>query len=99
MPMASDLQAQLHQMRKGLQARPDQADTTRLAPLFVPTAFFARGNWPGPYARLRAREIGLTWAVLLPDQTMRYVHFAIEEHWDAQGLDWKAIALRNLAEH
>jgi hypothetical protein len=97
--MAIDLRKHLRQLRKGLELPPGQLDTTRIAPVFVPAAFFAAGNWCGPHARLRAPEIGLTWAVLLPDQTMRYVDFGMKEHWDALGLDWKALALQNLAEH
>ena len=90
---------QLREMRKGLELRPDEIDTRKIAPLFVPASFFAAGNWPGPYARLRAGDIGLTWAVLLSGQAMRYVDFGMKEHWDALGIDWKALALRNLAEH
>ena len=67
--------------------------------MLVPAAFFAVGNWPGPHARLRAGDIGLTWAVVLTGQAMRYVDFEMQEHWDALGIDWKALALRNLAEH
>jgi hypothetical protein len=67
--------------------------------VFVPTTFFASGNWPGPYACLRIREISLTWAVLLPDQTMRYVDFGMKEYWDAVSIDWKVLALQNLLEH
>lgn len=86
-------------MRKGMALRPDEVDTSRIVPVFVPASFFSLGNWPGPYARLRAPEIGLTWSVVLPHQVMRYVEFAMQQHWEAKGIDWKALALRNLAEH
>jgi hypothetical protein len=91
--------SQLRHMREGLNQRPDHLDTARLLPVLVPSSFFSLGNWPGPYARLRAAEIGLTWTVLLPGQTMRYVNFATQEHWDAQQLDWKTLAMRNLNDH
>ncbi|HEY1221141.1 MAG: hypothetical protein ABSE42_02910 [Bryobacteraceae bacterium] len=97
--MAIDPQTTLRQLRKGLALRPDEIDIKKIAPLFVPASFFAKGNWPGPHVKLRAREVGLTWSLLLPDQTMRYVDFGMQEYWDAQGIDWKAVALRNLAEH
>ncbi|SPE31254.1 hypothetical protein SBA3_1760025 [Candidatus Sulfopaludibacter sp. SbA3] len=38
----------------------------------MPSIIGQRGNWPGPYTRLRANEIGLTRTLLLPNQTMRY---------------------------
>ena len=97
--MSLALKAQLREMRKGLDLRPDQVDTGKIAPAFVPASFFALGNWPGPYVKLRTPEIGLAWIVLLPAQSMRYVDFAMKEHWEGQGLDWKALALRNLEEH
>jgi len=78
--------------------RPDRIDTAKLFPIFVPASFFACGNWPGPYSRLRGPEIGLTWTVLLPNHTMRYVDFAMKHHWEARQLDWKALALRNLSD-
>jgi len=84
-------------MRQGLDLRPEQMDLSELLPIFVPAAFFARNNWPGPYSRLRTPDVGLTWTVLLPKQTMRYVNFAMQEHWESQNLDWKTLALRNLS--
>ena len=86
-------------MRASLAMRPEEIDTSKLVPVFVPASFFALGNWPGPYVRLRARDLGLTWSVLLPDQTMRYVDLPMKERWEAENIDWRALALRNLAEH
>jgi len=97
--MNIDLEAQIRSARRGLQLRPEEVDCKRIAPVFVPASFFSYGNWPGPYCRLRARDIGLTWSVLLPDQTMRYVDTGMVEYWEARGIDWKSVALCNLAEH
>jgi len=94
--MQIPLSATLSSLRRGLDLRPDQMDTTNLMPIFVPSSFFSIGNWPGPYSRLRAPEIGLTWTLLLPNQGMRYVDFAMQEYWEANQLDWKALALGNL---
>ena len=92
-----DAETQLRTICKGLDLTPDQLDIDSLVPLFVPSSFFAAGNWPGPYERLRAREIGLAWSVLLPDQSMRYVDHAVAQYWAGRGTDWKERALRNLA--
>ncbi|SPF44414.1 conserved hypothetical protein [Candidatus Sulfopaludibacter sp. SbA4] len=70
-----------------------------LVPIFVPSAFFADGSWFGPYQRLRARQIGLTWAVMRPNNMQLYVNQALQACWAKQGLDWQALALRNLSEH
>jgi len=96
---AADPRTQLRAMREGLALRPEEIDTSKIVPIFVPASFFSLGNWPGPSVSLRAREIGLTWTVMLPGQAMRYVDFAMAKHWDGLGIDWKALALGNLAEH
>ncbi|HKE26239.1 MAG TPA: hypothetical protein VKB88_27975 [Bryobacteraceae bacterium] len=95
--MTTTIESQLRQMKDGLDLRPDQIDTTQLVPVFIPASFVALGDWPGPYERLRAREVVLTWAVLFPGQTMRSVNSEMQQHWDTQQLDWKAAALRNLS--
>jgi hypothetical protein len=94
--MHAQIETSLNQMKQGLGLRPHQIDLGDVVPIFVPASFFAIGNWPGPYSRLRAQEIGLTWTVLLPHETMRYVDFGMQEHWEANRLDWKGLALNNL---
>jgi hypothetical protein len=95
--MQTTIEAQLRQMREALDLGPDRIEISNLLPIFVPASFFALGNFPGPHTRLRAPDIGLTWTVLFPNQTMRYVNFAIERYWEERGLDWKQLALDNLA--
>jgi hypothetical protein len=89
---------QLESLREGLRTPPEGVEIAQLFPLFVPSTFFELGNWPGPYATLRASDVGLTWFVKLPDQSMRYVDNAIAQYWDKEGIDWKKRALLNLAE-
>lgn len=95
--MAHDIETQLRQMTAEMEAPPAEVDTTRLLPVFAPAAFFATGKWCGPYTRLRTPALGLTWAVLMPDAVMRYVNHEMQAHWNSQGLDWKRLAMRNLA--
>jgi len=93
---SQDNDLQLHAVRAGLGLRPEQVEITTLVPILAPERFFTAGGWPGPYSPLRAKNIALTWSVLLPHQTMRYVDRALEEHWNARGLDWRSQALHNL---
>lgn len=95
--MQTSPDAQLRQMRQDLETPPDQMDVTDLLPIFVPSVFFASGKWPGPYVRLRAPGIGLTWTLLRPSQTMRYVDFKMKRYWEERQLKWQDLALRNLA--
>jgi hypothetical protein len=91
------LEKQLRTLRQGLDLPVDQIDLTRVMPIFVPSGFFGLGNWPGPYCRLRSAEIGLTWTVLMPGQTMRYVNFEMKKLWESRQVDWKTLAKRNLS--
>jgi hypothetical protein len=94
----SPIEGQLGRLRQNLDLRPDEIDISGLLPIFVPSSFCAVGNWVGPFSRLRAAEIGLTWSVLFPNQTMRYVDSNLQEFWEAQGLDWKTRAMDNLGD-
>jgi hypothetical protein len=76
----------------------EHLDIEKVVPLFIPSSFTESGAWPGPYATLRAPGIALVWAVLLPDDGIRYVLHDMQRAWEAQGIDWKARALANLRE-
>jgi hypothetical protein len=91
-----DSEPSLQELRKQLELRPEQLDTTQLLPLFVPASFFSTGNWPGPHVALKARDIGLTWAILGPEQTMLYVSMSAAQYWTTQGIEWRLLALQNL---
>jgi hypothetical protein len=96
--MDVDIQTQLREMAGGTDVSPAELDTRELLPVLLPASFFT-GKWCGPFTRLRAAEIGLTWAVLMPGGSLRYVDRAIESHWEDQGLDWKALAMANLSRY
>jgi hypothetical protein len=95
--MATDIEARVRRMAAGLEIPSSEIDTAHLLPVFAPAAFFAAGAWCGPHIRLRTGDLGLTWAVLQPDAIMRYVNHDMQAHWDTQGIDWKKLAMRNLA--
>src|ERR1017187_1316014 len=93
--MDVEIQTQLREMVDGMDVSPAELDSRELLPVFLPASIFATGKWCGPFTRLRAAEIGLTWAVLMPGGSLRYVNRAIQSHWEEQGLDWKALAMRS----
>jgi hypothetical protein len=95
--MPTDLTTPLLAMNDGLNAPPAEVDRTSLLPLLAPAAFFSSGKWCGPSVRLRNPDIGLTWVVRKPGQTMRCLNFEIQKRWEAEGLDWKELAMRNLS--
>ncbi len=97
--MDVDIHTQLPEMAGDIDVSPVELDTRELLPVLLPASFFAGGKWRGPFTRLRAAEIGLTWAVLMPGGSLRYVSPSIQSHWEEQGLDWKALAMTNLARH
>lgn len=77
---------------------PEGLSISQLLPVFVPAACVGSARCPGPYWMLGAQGIVETWAVLLWSNEIRPITSAIEQAWDAQGIDWKARALQNLGE-
>jgi hypothetical protein len=94
--MMSDEQNQLEALRAGLRKAPPELEISDLFPVFVPASFFETGDWPGPYEILGIVGLGLTWAVLQPDQTMRYVDHEVQRHWEAKGVRWRDRAVENV---
>ncbi len=77
---------------------PEGLPISQLLPVFVPAACVGTARCPGLYSVLGAHGIVETWAVLLDGVTVRPVTNAIQQAWDAHGLDWKSRALQNLRE-
>jgi hypothetical protein len=84
------------ELREGQPMGPEDLDVGNVMPVFIPTSFVEGVVWPGPYTTLRAQGVALTWAVVLPNDAIRYVLHEMQRHWEAQGIDWKARALENL---
>jgi tetratricopeptide (TPR) repeat protein len=89
--------AQLEAMRKAQQTPPEDIDTGQLRPLFIPASLCNR-TWCGPYYRLRNPDLGMTWCVLIDGGTISYVNHEQQAYWEANGIDWQRLALRNLFE-
>jgi hypothetical protein len=87
---------QLNELRSSLGKAPSDLPISDLLPLFVPSSFFAQNNWPGPYEILGISGLGLTWAVLQPEQTMRYLDHRIQAYWESEGMAWRELAAENL---
>lgn len=85
-------------IQKGLNLHPTEMDIRNLFPMFAPASFFKTGGWPGPYLLPGADGVGITWALTLPDQGMRYLDQRMCAHWEVEGVDWKAAAFANLRE-
>ncbi len=77
---------------------PEGFPISQLLPVFVPAACVGTARCPGLYSVLGAHGIVETWAVLLDGVTVRPVTSAIQQAWDAHGIDWKSRALQNLRE-
>jgi len=95
--MSPDLETQLRRMAAARATSPAEIDISCLLPVFAPAHFFSSGRWCGPHVRLRVPEIALTWAILEPVSVMSYVTFEMQAYWDGKDLDWKRLAMRNLA--
>ncbi len=86
------------ELRGGRPLGPEDLDSSKVVPVFIPSSFVEDADWAGPYTTLRAQSVALTWAVLLPGEAIRYVLHEMQREWEARGIDWKARALKNLHE-
>lgn len=91
-PEGRELQA----LRQGLSIQPAGIPLADLRPVFVPASFFETGTWPGPYLQYELPGLALTWVVLQPEQTMRYVDASMVAYWESEGIAWRERALTNL---
>jgi len=91
------LAAQLKGLRKMLAAPADKIELRTVVPVFVPDGM-ASPAWPGPVIPMRVPGLAVTWAALMPDQTMRYVTHDMTRRWDQGDRDWREIAMENLAD-
>jgi hypothetical protein len=87
---------QLAELRAALSLGLSLVDRSDLVPILVPAAFIQAGEWPGPHEPSGVPGVCLTWAVLTPAQTMRYVDRAMAEYWESNGIPWRTEALGNL---
>ena len=92
-----DFERELNALRHAAAQGAQPEDIDRVLPVIVPRAFFAVGNWPGPYLNLRHPDLALTWAILRPGQTMSYVNRERAALWLHEGVDWQSRSLSNLA--
>lgn len=82
-------------LRASLVTPPSNLPLTQLLPIFVPSSFFALGNWPGPYELSRIEQLGLTWAFFLPSHAMRYLDGGVRAWLELRKVDWKKQARDN----
>jgi hypothetical protein len=87
---------QIDQLVRNLKISPSELQADKLLPIFVPASFFELDNWPGPYHLCKAQDLGKTWIILQPDETMLYLSRDIQEYWDSQELEWIQLADDNL---
>ena len=87
--------AQLEALRLAEETTPQDIDTAQLMPLLVPTAFCTKTNFM-PYWKLLNPDVGLMWCVLMDGGIVAYVNRRYQAYWEANGIDWQALAHRNL---
>lgn|GEM_PF-946493 len=88
---------QLDELRRSLDLLPEEIALDQVVPILVPVLLADNGEWPGPIALMRTPELAVTWACLLPAQTMLYVNFKTVQFWENNGLDWRRQSMENLA--
>jgi hypothetical protein len=88
--------SQIAQCRNNLDLPISDLPVEALYPVIVPLSFNETGGWPGPFVALSADRLAMTWAVLMPEQTMKYVDAEMTAYWESLQIDWKVRAMENL---
>ena len=68
----------------------------QLFPVFTPASIFESGRWRGPFERLGASGVGLTWAIDAGRGGIQYLDDRTSRRWEIDGIDWRTAAMRNL---
>jgi hypothetical protein len=83
-------------LERGRALPPAKRDIRKLMPIILPAEALDAG-WPGPIVRIDRLPFALGWATLGEMNTFFYVTDAEAAYWAANGIDWRAVALDNLA--
>ncbi len=91
-------EAQMRAMVEAENTPPEEIDPKQLMPVFVPASFLNPMSC-APWQRLRNPDFGMTWGVLMPGGVLTYLNDRLKDYWQAKGIDWRALAARNLLDH
>lgn len=95
-PLAAEA-TRLETLREISQQNLADRDLGRVYPQIMPLAAVVP-RWPGPIERLGDLPFGVSWAVADPQNCFRYVNLEMSQTWEADGIDWRAVAMKNLTE-
>ncbi|MFA6113523.1 MAG: hypothetical protein WC729_06010 [Sphingomonas sp.] len=89
--------ARIGALRDGLALDPSQRDMTRLVPIIVPEECLSL-DWPGPIMRLGQLPLAVAWTVMGDGNMFFHVNHDQAAYWDGLAIDWRAEAMKNLAD-
>lgn len=83
-------------LEAGLLTEPEDRDFSRVVPIILPLEML-NSAWPGPITRINQLPFSIAWAACGEMNTFFYITDKEAQFWEGNGLDWKALALDNLA--
>ena len=86
----------LDALRAAIRVPAKDVKLASVVPVFVPDSL-ATPQWPGPVLPMKVPGLAVTWAALMPGQTMLYVTHEMAERWSKRKDDWRNVAMKNLA--
>jgi hypothetical protein len=86
----------LDALRAAVAVPPKDVKLSSVVPVFVPDSL-ATPQWPGPVLPMKVPGLAVTWAALMPGQTMLYVTHEMAARWSKRKGDWRTVAAENLA--
>ena len=94
---ADPWRAEVDALEKELVKPPEQRDVATLVPIILPPVCLT-DDWPGPIIPLGGLPFAVAWATVPAPNRFIYLTHEQATHWQDLGIDWRAAAMRNLAE-
>ena len=85
----------LDALRAAIEVPPGDVKLASVVPVFVPDSL-ATPQWPGPVLPMQVPGLAVTWAALMPGQTMLYVTHDMAARWSRRKGDWRTATMENL---
>lgn len=92
----ADQNEQFNQLVKDLSLSSEQFPLEDVVPVFVPDSLAEGDVWLGPIVKMQASKLAITWACLMPYQTMQYISYNTAQYWESQNIDWRSQSMENL---
>jgi len=92
-----DPRKEIDALEADLNRAPSENDLATLVPIILPHDCLTT-DWPGPIAAIGSLPFAIAWALIPEPNYFLYLTHERAALWEDSGIDWRAEAMRNLAQ-